>query len=90
MEGQIAKLFLRYGHKSPDNPQLLPHCCREIIYVTKEKLAPKDDVSPKLTLDVIRRVQAIVGALLYYAHAVDNKLIVEISNIGTQQAADTE
>ena len=38
----------------------------------------------------IKRVQDIVGALLYYARAFDNKLLVALSTIGGQQAADTE
>ena len=36
------------------------------------------------------RVQAIVEALLYYARAVDNKLLVALSELGQQQASATE
>ena len=39
---------------------------------------------------IIKRVQAIVGALLYYARAVDKKLLVALSTIGGQQEASTE
>ena len=35
-------------------------------------------------------MQGIVGALLYYARAVDNTLLVALNAIGTQQAAATE
>ena len=38
----------------------------------------------------IKRVQSIVGALLYYARALDNRLVVALSTIGGQQAAATE
>ena len=37
-----------------------------------------------------KRVQGIVGALLYYDQAVDNKLLVSLSAIGSQQAAATQ
>ena len=43
-----------------------------------------------LDKDGITRLQAIVGALLYYARAVDNKLLVTLSKLGQQQAAVTE
>ena len=39
---------------------------------------------------VKKHVQGIVGALLYYAQAVDNKLLVGISTIRSQQASATQ
>ena len=56
------------------NPQLYPHRHREIVYEDKEKLTLEEDTSPALDAAVIKRVQAIVGALLYYARAVDKKI----------------
>ena len=50
----------------------------------------EDDTSAPLNASGIKRVQGIVGALLYYARAVDNKLLVALNAIGTQQAAATE
>ena len=38
----------------------------------------------------IKRIQGIVGALLYVGRAVNNKLLVALSAIGAQQAAATE
>jgi hypothetical protein len=38
----------------------------------------------------VTHVQAIVGALLYYVHAVDNKLLVALIKLGQPQAAATE
>ena len=46
--------------------------------------------SPKLKNEGIKHVQDIVGALLYYARAVHNKILVGLSTIGAQQAAATE
>ena len=50
----------------------------------------EEDTSPKLNNEGIKRIQAIVGALLYYARAVHNILLVGMSAIGDQQAAATE
>ena len=50
----------------------------------------EEDTSPKLNNEGIKRVQAIVGALLYYARSVHNRLLVDMSAIGSQQASATE
>ena len=53
-------------------------------------MAPEEVTSPSIDAKVIKRVKAIVGALLFYRLAVDNKLLVELNSIGTQQAPATE
>ena len=67
MDGYISNLLLKYGHKAPAKPQLSLHRHREINYGSKEQLVAEEDTSPKLKNDGIKRVQAISGALLYYA-----------------------
>ena len=61
-----------------------------MTYGSKEQLTPEEDKSPPLGQEGTKHIQGIVGALLYYAIAVDNKLIVGLSAIGAQQAAATE
>ena len=90
MKGYIAKVLLKYGHPIPKKPQLSPHKHREVIYGAKEQLAPEDDTSPPLDRQGTKGVQGIVGALLYYARAMDNKLLVGLSAIGSQQASATQ
>ena len=89
-EGYIADLLLKEGHERPASPQLSPHRHREIIYGAKHQHSPDPDDSPALDDAGIKRVQRIVGGLLYYGRAVDNKLLVTLSAIGSQQAAATE
>ena len=38
----------------------------------------------------VKRIQAIIGVLVYYARAIKNKLLVPLSYIGSQQVTDTE
>ena len=52
-------------------------------------MAESDDSAP-LDEAGILRVQSIVGALLFYGCAVDNKLLVALSELGQQQASATE
>ena len=90
MDDYIRNLLIREGHKAPSKPQLAPHKHRPIVYGATQQFAAPNDSSPALTAAGILRVQRIVGALLYYGRAVDNKLLVAISAIGSQQAAATE
>ena len=51
---------------------------------------PEADDSKPLDDEGIRRVQHVVGALLWVGQAVNNKLLVSLSAIGSQQASVTE
>ena len=61
-----------------------------MVYGAKEQLNPEDDTTPPIDSQGTNCVQGIVGALLYYARAIDNKLLVGLSAIGSQQAAATQ
>ena len=56
----------------------------------KQQFNPSEDTRTALYNKGICCVKAIVGALLYYTRAVDNKIIFGISSIGVQRAAATE
>jgi hypothetical protein len=90
MDNYIDTLLIKYNHPRPKKPQHTPHAHREIVFGTKEQLLPDADTSPLLNDDGVKRVQGIVGSLLYYARAVDNKLLATLSAISAQQAKATE
>ena len=90
IKNYIRDLLLRVGHPPPAKPQLSPHKHREITYGAKEQYTHVALPSPKLDEKGVKRVQEVVGALLFYGRAVDNKLLVAINAIGIQQANATE
>ena len=90
MDGYITKVLLKYGHPCPSKPQLSPHKHCEVIYGAKEQLTQEDDTIPPLDNQGTKRIQGIVGALLYYARAVEKKLLIGLSAIGSHQVASTE
>jgi hypothetical protein len=90
MKDYINNLLIKYNHPKPRKPQHAPHAHREIVYGAKEQLLPEADTSPPLDDEGIKRIQGIVGSLLYYARAVDNKLLATLSTISTQQAKATK
>ena len=70
-------------HFQPD-PQVWPQSSRQT------STFPAPPPQNKLHNEGIKRVQAIIRALLYYARAVHNRLLVGLSAIGYQQAEATE
>lgn len=90
MDGYIREPLLKYGHIMPLKPQLSPRKHREIVYGAKMQLAPNEDTSAKLDNKGILHIQGIASLLLYYGRAVDNKLLVALSSIGSQQASATK
>jgi hypothetical protein len=56
---------------------------------SKHQLTPDKDTSTPLLPDLIKRVQKIIGSLLYYAQAVNNNLLVALNAISAQQAKVT-
>ena len=60
------------------------------MYVAKIQYAAGPDDSPPLNDAGILRVQTIVGALLFYACYIDNKILVALSKLVQQQASETK
>ena len=53
-------------------------------------MAPEEDTSKPLNDAGVRHVQQIVGALLWIGWAMNSKLLVALSTIGSQQASATK
>ncbi len=89
MANYICNLLFCKRHKAPDKPQHSPHKHCKIIYGTKQQFSQADVNSAKLDDAGIKQVQRIVRVILYYTRAVNNKLLVALSAIGSQQAVAT-
>ena len=89
MPGYIDNLLIKFKHPRSSKPRFSPHACLPIAYGAKTQFAPDNDTSALLPEDRKRRIQEIVGSLLYYARAVDNKLLVALSAIASRQAQAT-
>ncbi len=89
MPGYIENLLIRFKHPRPIKPRLSPYKCLPISYGVKAQLTPEADASKLLDKHCKRHIQEIVGSLLYYAQAVDNKLLVALSAIATCQSYAT-
>ena len=74
---------------NPLKPQCSPRKHRPIDYRATQQLVQPNNTSLLLNKKGIKRIQGIVGALLYVGRSVNNKLLVALSAIGAQQAAAT-
>ena len=90
MDAYITNRRVKFNHADPKKPQHSPYKHAPIIYGAKIQYAAKADDSAPLDKAGILRVQSIVGALLFYGCAVNNKLLVALSELGQQQASATE
>jgi hypothetical protein len=89
MEGYIETLLIKFKHPCPTKPRLSPYKCAPIAYGIKTQLTPETDSSELLNNGCKQRIQEIIDSLLYYARAVDNKLLVALSAIAARQAKAT-
>ncbi len=89
MPGYISLLLLKFKHPHPAKPRPPPYKCLPIAYDAKLHITPDPDALELLNASNKRCVQEIVGSLLYYAQAVNNKLLVALSAIAARKAKAT-
>ena len=90
MKKYIQQLLLRFHHQTPSKPCHAPHVHQVTTYGTKVQHEPAPDQTPTLNSEQIKWMQAIVRVLLYYARAVDNKLLVSLGTIAAQTHTPTK
>jgi hypothetical protein len=89
MPGYIERALQRFQHDGPTRPQHSPHAWQKPEFGASTQYAPDPDHTPLLDLSDTKRVQEILGTLLYYARAVDPTLLVAIGSLAQQQAKPT-
>jgi hypothetical protein len=90
MPGFIERALQRFNHPLPGRPQHSPHRAPRPIYGKDQQLTPKPDVTPLLDAADNKRIQEIIGTLLYYARAVDPTMLTALSTLATQQPKGTK
>jgi hypothetical protein len=90
MPGYIKKQLQKYQHEKPIKPQYSPYATAPRKYGKEAQDPLPQDDSPPATKEEIRRIQQIVGSILYYARAVDLTLLPALSTIASQQAKATK
>eukprot|EP00804_Cyclotella_cryptica_P012930 CCRYP_002289-RA/>CCRYP_002289-RA protein AED:0.24 eAED:0.24 QI:0/0/0/1/0.5/0.33/3/0/1110 len=90
MPRYIDKVLQRFQHPVPSSPQNGPYKPFPKKYGAAAHDPIPTDASAPLDSDDQKRIQQIVGALLYYARAVDNTILLSLSAIASEQAHPTQ
>jgi hypothetical protein len=90
MPGYVNKLLARFEHTPPRHPQHSPHAAPLRKFGPAAQEPVEHDTLPILPLHRIRRIQQIIGTILYYARAIDLTTLVALSSIAADQTQATE
>ena len=85
----IPQALTKFQHKEPIRPQHSPFMCTIQKYSTNSQVAKQPDTSPELPKDQTKRIQQIIGTLLYYARVVDSTLLVALCTLAQHQSKCT-
>ncbi len=90
MPGYLQKALIRFKHEMPNKIQNSPHPHVIPQHGAKAQYEKNKDVSPPLSKEETKYVQAVVGTLLYYVRAVDTTILMALSSIAMEQARPTQ
>ncbi len=90
MPGYIKKKLHEYGHALPKRLQTCPYSPAPKAYGANAQAPFPIDASLPLDTKGIRRIQKIVGSILFYARAVDMTVLMALSSIASEQLKATE
>jgi hypothetical protein len=90
MPGYIERALQRFQHPKPAFHEAAPHPCAPIQYGAKTQWVIDPLDAPALDVSDTKRIQEVLGTLLYYARAVDSTMLVAIGDLATQQTSGTK
>jgi hypothetical protein len=90
MPGYIEKKLQEYKHVKSKAIQNCPYTPAPKQFGSEAQRPLPPDSSPRLDKKGIRRVQQIVGSILYYARAVDMTVLMALSTLAIEQTKATE
>jgi hypothetical protein len=90
MPGYIEASLHKFQHKPPARPEHAHYTTRAKQYDSKVQLTPEHNTSTALSPAGKKRIQQVVGSLLYYGRAVYPAILTAISDLASQQATATE
>ena len=85
MPQYIPKLLHKLQHPSPTKPQHSPHPHVPIVFGATAQLVGTSPDSPRVSPSEIKYIQSVIGALLFYARAVDATLLKALSTLASEQ-----
>ena len=86
----IDTLIRKFQYQPSKKLQYSPFPWNKPTYGESKKYPTPTDMSPTLDKKDIMRIQQIIGTFLYYERMVDPTLLVDLSDLETQQTKETQ
>jgi hypothetical protein len=90
MPRYVTKTLKRFENSASPFPQYSPHILKDIKYGAAIQFAKEPDQSPPIAPNRVRRLQQIVGTLLYYVCANDSTMFAELSSLVSAQPSTSD
>jgi len=90
MPGYVERALTRFGVQAPKHPQHSPHSWVAPSYGSGAQYDPIIADSAPLAPTGIKRLQEIIGVLLYYARMVDSTMLVALGTLAAAQSQGTQ
>ena len=90
MPGYIKKKLQEYNHAMPTRLQRCPFSPAPKQFGSETQTPLPPDETPELDAKGIKRIQQIVGSILYYARAVDMTVLAALGTIAIKQTKATQ
>jgi hypothetical protein len=90
MPGYIKKKLQEYQHSFPGRIQNCPYSPEPKRFGVDVQAPIETDTTAGLDEKGIKRIQQIVGSILYYARAADMTVLMALSSIAVEQTKATE
>eukprot|EP00957_Ditylum_brightwellii_P013544 1020993-Ditylum_brightwellii.AAC.1 len=74
MPGYIATQHKKFNYPDPARPQHCPYPPPPKFFGKDAQLLPTPDTTPAISPEWMKRIQQIVGALLYYSGSVNSTI----------------
>ena len=87
MPNYVTKALHKFQHPNPKRAQYSPHQWTRPNYGAKKQLTTPLDTSPPIPEERKRRIQQIIGNLLYYARAVDCTMLPALNTLAEQKSS---
>ena len=90
MDGYVEKALQRFNHPRPTRPQHSPHKWTKPTYGASQQLTAPPDTTDPLDAHGVKRLQEVIGTLLYYARALDSTMLVTLGTLAAAQTKGTQ
>ena len=84
------KILQEYKNETPPRPQHSPYVIAPKKYgKDAHDLLPQDETTP-VSKENIKRIQGVVGSILFYARSLDSTFLVVLNSVVIQQTSTTD